>query len=584
MAVFSRIFGSRNQRIIGRYNKVAKRISALEDELKSLSDERLTERSQSLRERHDKGETLDDLLVEAFALVREAANRTLGMRHYDVQHIGAMVLHNGDISEMRTGEGKTLMATSAAYLNALDGKGVHIVTVNEYLASRDAEWMRPVYELLGLTVGVVRSGMSTEDKRAAYECDITYATNNELGFDYLRDNLAFRLEDRVQRELSFAIVDEVDSILIDEARTPLIISGPSEQRTDLYVRINKLVPSLTLQEVEEEAPDPMNLRGPVEALSDEERGDFTLDRKAKQVHLTEQGHENAERLMTKSGLIEAGTSLYDPGNIKLLHHLTAALRAHHLYTRDNEYIVQEGEVVIVDEFTGRTMPGRRWSDGLHQAVEAKEGVPIKQENQTLATITLQNFFKQYQKLSGMTGTADTEAFEFQQIYGLEVVVIPTHRPMVRDDRSGVMENIRRDVSANAEELGIEVIDVKIRRADLPETNSEAIFARMETERVQEATQIRAQGREAAQRVRAAADRNATVLRAEAQREADQIRGQGDGQANAIFASAYSADPNFFAFYRALTAYETALQDGDTTIILSPDSEFFRYFNDTGGKR
>ncbi|MEL6949912.1 MAG: preprotein translocase subunit SecA [Pseudomonadota bacterium] len=438
MAVFSRIFGSRNQRIIGRYNKVAKRISGLEDELKSLSDERLTERSTTLRERHDNGETLDDLLVEAFALVREAANRTLGMRHYDVQHIGAMVLHNGDISEMRTGEGKTLMATSAAYLNALDGKGVHIVTVNEYLASRDAEWMRPVYELLGLTVGVVRSGMSTEEKRAAYECDITYATNNELGFDYLRDNLAFRLEDRVQRELSFAIVDEVDSILIDEARTPLIISGPSEQRTDLYVRINKLVPSLALQEVEEEAPDPMNLRGPVEELSDDERGDFTLDRKAKQVHLTEQGHENAERLMTKSGLIEAGTSLYDPGNIKLLHHLTAALRAHHLYTRDNEYIVQEGEVVIVDEFTGRTMPGRRWSDGLHQAVEAKENVLVKEENQTVASITFQNFFRLYDKLSGMTGTADTEAFEFQQIYGLEVVVIPTHRPMVRDDRSDLV--------------------------------------------------------------------------------------------------------------------------------------------------
>ncbi|MEO0367131.1 MAG: preprotein translocase subunit SecA, partial [Pseudomonadota bacterium] len=350
------------------------------------------------------------------------------------QMIGAMVLHNGDISEMRTGEGKTLMATLSAYLNALSGAGVHIVTVNEYLAARDAEWMRPVYELLGLSVAVVRSGMPTEEKRAAYGADITYATNNELGFDYLRDNLAYRLEDRVQRELNFAIVDEVDSILIDEARTPLIISGPSEQRTDLYERINRLVPKLKLQEVEEQLPDKLGLKGPVEELSDDARGDFTVDRKSRQAYMTEQGHERAEQLMTEAGLIGAGESLYDAANIKLMHHLTAAIRAHHLYQRDVEYIVQNDEIVIVDEFTGRTMPGRRWSDGLHQAVEAKEGVLVKAENQTVASITFQNFFRLYNKLSGMTGTADTEAFEFQQIYGLEVVVIPTHRPMVRDDR------------------------------------------------------------------------------------------------------------------------------------------------------
>ncbi|MFK8054170.1 MAG: preprotein translocase subunit SecA [Woeseiaceae bacterium] len=444
MAFFSRIFGSRNQRRINKYQKIVKQINALADDMKSLRDDQLREKTEAFKQRVADGESLDSVIVEAFAMVREAADRALGMRHYDVQMIGAMVLNDGDISEMRTGEGKTLMATLVAYLNALDGDGVHIVTVNEYLAARDAEWMRPVYEMLGLTVGVVRSGMTTEDKRAAYGADITYATNNELGFDYLRDNLAFSLQDRVQRELSFAIVDEVDSILIDEARTPLIISGPSEQRTDLYERINTLVPSLKLQEVEEAAPDPMNLRGPSPELGDDERGDFTIDLKSKQVHLTEDGHESAEALMAKAGLIQAGDSLYDAANIRLMHHLTAALRAHHLYQKDVEYIVQDGEIVIVDEFTGRTMPGRRWSDGLHQAIEAKERVLVKEENQTVASITFQNFFRLYSKLSGMTGTADTEAFEFQSIYGLEVAVIPTHRPMVRDDRPDLVFLTQQD--------------------------------------------------------------------------------------------------------------------------------------------
>ncbi|MEL6869356.1 MAG: preprotein translocase subunit SecA [Pseudomonadota bacterium] len=438
------MFGSRNQRLVKKYQKTAKRIGDLEPAMQALRDDEFAEKTAAFKARHAEGESLDALMEEAFALVREASVRTLGLRHYDVQLVGAMVLHNGDISEMRTGEGKTLMATLAAYLNALDGGGVHIVTVNEYLAARDAEWMRPVYELLGLSVGVISSGMSTADKRAAYAADISYATNNELGFDYLRDNLAFSLEDRVQRDLSFAIVDEVDSILIDEARTPLIISGPSEQRTDLYERINKLVPSLKLQEIEEEPENKMNLSAPKPALTDEERGDFTIDRKSRQAFLTEQGHENAERLMSRAGLIGEGESLYDAANIRLMHHLTAALRAHHLYQRDVEYILQNGEIVIVDEFTGRTMPGRRWSDGLHQAIEAKENVSIKEENQTVASITFQNFFRLYDKLSGMTGTADTEAFEFQQIYGLEVVVIPTHRPMVRDDRADLVFLTEKD--------------------------------------------------------------------------------------------------------------------------------------------
>ncbi|TLZ32827.1 MAG: preprotein translocase subunit SecA, partial [Gammaproteobacteria bacterium] len=386
-----------------------------EPAIQALSDEALRGRTEEFRQRLKAGATLDELLPEAFAVVREAARRTLQMRHFDVQLIGGIVLHKGMISEMRTGEGKTLVATLPAYLNALGGEGVHIVTVNEYLAQRDADWMGPVYRFLGLTVGVIKNAQSPPEKRAAYACDITYGTNNEFGFDYLRDNLAFRLEDRVQRTLSFAIVDEVDSILIDEARTPLIISGPAEESTELYLRINELVPRLTRQK-EEDGP-----------------GDFSLEEKTKQVHITESGHEHVEQLMAQAGLLKEGESLYDPANIRLMHHLNAALRAHALYKRDVEYIVRGGEVIIVDEFTGRTMPGRRWSDGLHQAVEAKEGVRVREENQTVASITFQNYFRLYKKLSGMTGTADTEAPEFMQIYGLEVVVIPTHRPMVRKD-------------------------------------------------------------------------------------------------------------------------------------------------------
>ncbi|WP_405227726.1 preprotein translocase subunit SecA [Lentisalinibacter sediminis] len=415
MAFLTKIFGSRNERLVKSYSKLVKAINALEDEYRNKSDEELAAMTPALRERLANGDKLDSLIPEAFAAVREAADRTVGMRHFDVQLIGGLVLHEGKIAEMKTGEGKTLVATLPAYLNALTGEGVHIVTVNEYLASRDAAWMGPVYNFLGLEVGVIRSGQSPAEKREAYGADITYATNNELGFDYLRDNLAFSTEDRAQRKLAYGIVDEVDSILIDEARTPLIISGPSEERTELYEKINKLVPKLVKQE-EEEGP-----------------GDYMPDEKTKQVYLTEDGHQHVEELMTKAGLIQPGESLYDAGNIKLMHHLMAALRAHAMYQRDVDYIVKDGEIVIVDEFTGRTMPGRRWSDGLHQAVEAKEGVRVKEENQTIASITFQNFFRMYQKLAGMTGTADTEAFEFQSIYGLEVVVIPTHRPMVRAD-------------------------------------------------------------------------------------------------------------------------------------------------------
>ncbi|HUL45816.1 MAG TPA: preprotein translocase subunit SecA [Steroidobacteraceae bacterium] len=413
----TRIFGSRNERLLRSYSHYVRAANELEPGIEALSDEALRGKTDELRLRLKEGATLDDLLPEAFAVVREAARRTLRMRHFDVQLIGGIVLHKGMISEMRTGEGKTLVATLPAYLNALTGEGVHIVTVNEYLAQRDADWMGPVYRFLGLTVGVIKNAQTPAEKRAAYACDITYGTNNEFGFDYLRDNLAFRLEDRVQRSLSFAVVDEVDSILIDEARTPLIISGPAEESTELYLRINQLVPKLTRQK-EEEGP-----------------GDFSVDEKAKQVHITEAGHEHVERLMADAGLLREGESLYDPANIRLMHHLNAALRAHALYKRDVEYIVRNGEIIIVDEFTGRTMIGRRWSDGLHQAVEAKEGVRVREENQTVASITFQNYFRIYKKLSGMTGTADTEAPEFLQIYGLEVVVIPTHRPMVRKDNS-----------------------------------------------------------------------------------------------------------------------------------------------------
>jgi preprotein translocase subunit SecA len=426
LQTLTRVFGSRNDRLIKSYARLVREAADLEPRLQALDDTAVQHKTVEFRERLQQGATLDQLLPEAFAVVREAARRTLKMRHFDVQLIGGIALHQGKIAEMRTGEGKTLMSTLPAYLNALPGKGVHVVTVNEYLAQRDADWMGPVYRFLGLDVGVIKNAQDSAEKRAAYGCDITYGTNNEFGFDYLRDNLAYRLEDRVQRSLGFAIVDEVDSILIDEARTPLIISGPAEESTEVYVRINQLVPRLIRQKVEE---------GP---------GDYSVDEKGKQVHLTEEGHEHVEALMLEIGLLHEGESLYDTANIRLMHHLNAALRAHALYKRDVEYIVRGGEVIIVDEFTGRTMPGRRWSDGLHQAVEAKEGVRVREENQTVASITFQNYFRLYKKLAGMTGTADTEAPEFLQIYGLEVAVIPTHRPMIRKDQSDFVYLTQKD--------------------------------------------------------------------------------------------------------------------------------------------
>jgi len=413
--IIKKFIGDRNTRLIRQLRGVVVRINELEPQMAALTDTALGAKTIEFRQRLERGETLDALLPESFAVVREAAKRTLGMRHFDVQLIGGMVLNSGRISEMRTGEGKTLVATLAVYLNALTGKGVHVVTVNDYLARRDAAWMGKVYNFLGLTVGVVVSGQDNETKRAAYAADITYGTNNEYGFDYLRDNMAFRAADRVQRGLNFAVVDEVDSILVDEARTPLIISGPTEENTDLYYKINAIIPSLSRQEKED---------GP---------GDYSVDEKSRQAFLTEVGHETAEKLLMRAGLLETGSNLYDIANISLLHHLNAALRAHALFRREVDYIVKDNEVIIVDEFTGRMMTGRRWSDGLHQAVEAKEGVRIQNENQTLASITFQNYFRLYKKLSGMTGTADTEAYEFQHIYNLEVVVIPTHRPMIRQD-------------------------------------------------------------------------------------------------------------------------------------------------------
>jgi len=430
----TRVFGSRNDRVLKSLARDMRAANAFEPALQALGDEQLRAKTDEFRTRLAAGETVDRLLPEAFAVVREAARRTLGMRHFDVQLIGGAVLHRGRIAEMRTGEGKTLMSTLPAYLNALSGEGVHVVTVNEYLAQRDADWMGPVFRFLGLTVGVVRGAQAPAEKRAAYLCDITYGTNNEFGFDYLRDNLAFRLEDRVQRGVAFAIVDEVDSILIDEARTPLIISGPAEESTDTYVRINKLVPQL-----ERVAGPPRK-----DVAEEEGPGDYTVDEKQRQVHLTEAGHERVEALMIQASLLREGESLYDPANIRLMHHLNAALRAHALYKRDVEYIVRGGEVIIVDEFTGRTMPGRRWSEGLHQAVEAKEGVRVREENQTIASITFQNYFRLYKKLSGMTGTADTEAPEFLQIYGLEVNVIPTHRPMIRKDMADLVHLTQDD--------------------------------------------------------------------------------------------------------------------------------------------
>jgi preprotein translocase subunit SecA len=414
--LLKKIFGSRNERLLKRYAHTVRAINALEPQIEKLSDAELRARTEVLRQRHRDGETLDQLLPEAFAVVREAGKRTLNMRHFDVQLIGGIVLHHGKIAEMRTGEGKTLVATLPVYLNALAGQGVHVVTVNDYLASRDAAWMGKIYNALGLTVGVNLSQMDHASKQRAYAADVTYGTNNEFGFDYLRDNMVYQAEDRVQRPLSYAIVDEVDSILIDEARTPLIISGQAEDVTELYYKINDLVPKLTRQTDE---------HGP---------GDYAVDEKAHQILLSEAGHEHAEQIMTAAGLLAEGTSLYDASNITLMHHLHAALRAHALYHRDQHYVVHNGEVVIVDEFTGRLMPGRRWSDGLHQAVEAKEGVRIQRENQTLASITFQNYFRMYRKLAGMTGTADTEAYEFQHIYSLETVVIPTHMPMIREER------------------------------------------------------------------------------------------------------------------------------------------------------
>jgi preprotein translocase subunit SecA len=418
------IFGSRNDRLLKQYRAVVTKINALEPQFEALDDAALRAKTGEFKQRLEQGSTLDDLLPEAFAAVREAGKRTLKMRHFDVQLMGGMALHQGKIAEMRTGEGKTLVATLPVYLNALTGKGVHVVTVNDYLARRDAEWMGQIYNFLGLSVGVNVPGLSREEKQTAYAADVTYGTNNEYGFDYLRDNMVQDTSDRTQRGLAYAIVDEVDSILIDEARTPLIISGQAEDHTELYVRINAVVPQLRQQIGE---ADPRTGEGVITP------GDFTLDEKGRQVFLTEQGHENAERILSVAGLLTEGASLYDPANITLMHHVYAALRARHLFHRDQHYVVQNGEIVIVDEFTGRLMTGRRWSDGLHQAVEAKEGVAIQSENQTLASITFQNYFRMYGKLSGMTGTADTEAYEFQEIYGLETVVIPPNRPTIRKD-------------------------------------------------------------------------------------------------------------------------------------------------------
>jgi len=439
-SLITKLVGSRNERLLKQLGRNIQQINELEAQTQPLSDDQLKAKTAQFRKRLEDGETLDDLLPEAFAVVREASVRTLGMRHFDAQMIGGMVLHQGKIAEMKTGEGKTLVATLAVYLNALPARGVHVVTVNDYLARRDSEWMKPIYEALDMTVGVCVPGMNPAAKRASYACDITYGTNNEFGFDYLRDNMAFSLEQKVQREQHFAIVDEVDSILIDEARTPLIISGPADEGPELYIKINRIVPNLEVQK-EEDGP-----------------GDFSLDEKSRQVHLTEDGMARVEGLLSQAGLLTENESLYDANNLALMHTLNACLRAHHLFNKDVDYIVNDGEVVIVDEFTGRTMPGRRWSDGLHQAIEAKEGVPIQRENQTLASITFQNYFRLYDKLSGMTGTADTEAYEFQSIYGLEVVVIPTNKPMIRKDNADLV------FLTTAEKYAAIVEDIKERTA------------------------------------------------------------------------------------------------------------------------
>jgi preprotein translocase subunit SecA len=423
--LLTKMFGSRNDRLLKQMGKEVKKINALEPVIEALSDDELKAKTEEFKERIAKGETLEQMLPEAFAVVREASKRVFGMRHFDVQMIGGMVLNDGKISEMRTGEGKTLTATLPSYLNALTGKGVHVITVNDYLASRDADWSRPLFEFLGLTVGCNIPGLSTQEKQAAYQADVTYGTNNEFGFDYLRDNMVFSPEERAQKPLHFAIVDEVDSILIDEARTPLIISGQAEDSSELYRTINTIVPTLEQQEEEDKE-------------GEESTGDFTIDEKAKQIYLTERGQIRIEEIMAEKGLLNEGDTLFSAANITLLHHVMAALRAHKLFQKDVDYIVKDGEIVIVDEHTGRTMEGRRWSEGLHQAVEAKETVNIQNENQTLASITFQNYFRIYEKLSGMTGTADTEAFEFSHIYGLETVIIPTNQPMVRDDMADLI--------------------------------------------------------------------------------------------------------------------------------------------------
>ncbi|HKJ52184.1 MAG TPA: preprotein translocase subunit SecA, partial [Gammaproteobacteria bacterium] len=424
--IIKALFGSRNDRIVKKLSQRLSRINQLEPQMQALDDAALRQKTDEFKQRLADGETLDQLLDEAFAVCREASVRTLGLRHYDVQLIGGMILHDNQITEMRTGEGKTLVATLPAYLNALSGEGVHIVTVNDYLAERDAGWMGQIYNFLGLEVGVVLSTMDYEAKRESYKADITYGTNNQFGFDYMHDNLCFTLDERVQRGLNYAIVDEVDSILIDEARTPLIISGQASDSSELYTRINSIIPHLTRVEIED---------GP---------GDYSVDEKTKQAFLTENGHDSAEQLMVEAGLLTEGESLYDAANIALVHHLNAGLRAHSIFQRDVDYIVQNDSIVIVDEFTGRTMPGRRWSEGLHQAIEAKEGVSIQHENQTIASITFQNYFRLYSKLAGMTGTADTEAFEFQQIYGLEVVVVPTNKPMIRKDLGDLIYLTKRE--------------------------------------------------------------------------------------------------------------------------------------------
>jgi preprotein translocase subunit SecA len=441
ISLLKKLIGSRNDRLLKQYRKLVGQINALEPQLAALSDEALSAKTQEYRARIEKGATLDSLLPEAFATVREAAKRVFGMRHFDVQLLGGIALHKGKIAEMRTGEGKTLMATLPVYLNALAGKGVHVVTVNDYLARRDAETMGRLYRFLGLSTGVVVPQQENEEKIAAYRADITYGTNNEFGFDYLRDNMEYRVEDRRQRTLFYAIVDEVDSILIDEARTPLIISGQAEDHTDLYVRMNSVPPLLSRMAAEPKPQEP------------EPEGDYWVDEKSQQVYLSEAGHEHAEEILSKNGMLPAGESLYDPRHIALMHHLMVALRAHSLFFRDQQYVVQNGEVIIVDEFTGRLMVGRRWSDGLHQAVEAKEGVKIENENQTLASITFQNYFRMYDKLAGMTGTADTEAYEFQEIYSLETVIIPTNKPMIRQDQNDqVFKTDREKYNAILEDI------------------------------------------------------------------------------------------------------------------------------------